>query len=295
MSESEAIKITTSETTIFLLKTGSGPALLLLHGFPENHLMWRDITPLLAQHFTVICADLRGYGRSGCPPSDRHHMPYSKRAMANDFVFVMKQLGFSKFFVAGHDRGGRVAYRLALDHPESVKRLALLDIITTLDVWDRADKEFAISFWPWILLSQPKPLPERLISAAPDAIIDNALSNWGTSQNFFPSEIREAYLEVLKDETHAHAICEEYRAAATIDYIHDLQDRKSVRRINCPLFLLWSANGPLENWYKNEGGPLELWHKWANDVQGKPISGGHFFPEELPEETANALKEFFLK
>ncbi len=295
MDTFEAIEITTGETTIFLRRLGTGPPLLLLHGFPQTHLMWRYVAPILAKKFTVICPDLRGYGRSGCPPSDPKHTPYTKRAMANDMVSVMEQVGFVHFFVAGHDRGGRVAYRLALDHPGKVERLAVLDIIPTVEVWDRANKQFAESFWLWSLLSQPEPLPERLIAAAPEAIIDNAFSSWGSSIDTFQPPIKEAYINALRDPSHIHAICEEYRAGATLDYEHDNKDRQQGRQINCPVLVLWSAGGSVDSWYNADGGPLAIWRKWASNVQGSSIRGGHFFPEEAPGETANALSDFFLK
>src|SRR5215471_2588022 len=189
----EASEMRAQETTIFLRRFGSGPAVLLLHGFPQTHVMWRSVAPLLARYFTVICADLRGYGRSGCPASRSDHAPYAKRAMANDMVSVMGQLGFPRFSIAGHDRGGRVAYRLALDHPQRVERLAVLDIVPTADTWERADKTLATAFWPWSLLAQPEPLPERLISAAPDAVVDDALGGWGSPANAFGAEVRAAY------------------------------------------------------------------------------------------------------
>jgi len=165
LEDFEAIELQAEETSIFLRRFGSGPAVLLLHGFPQTHLMWRYVAPLLARSFTVICADLRGYGRSGCPASSPDHAPYAKRAMAKDMVSVMGKLGYPRFSVAGHDRGGRVAYRLALDHPERVERLAVLDILPTADTWERADKKLTTAFWPWSLLAQPEPLPERLVSA----------------------------------------------------------------------------------------------------------------------------------
>src|SRR5262252_5097010 len=188
-----AVDVQAQETRIFLRRFGSGPAVLLLHGFPQTHLMWRSVAPLLARRFTVICADLRGYGRSGCPASAADHAPYAKRAMARDMVAVMEKLGFPRFSVAGHDRGGRVAYRLALDHPERVEYLAVLDILPTADVWERADRRFACAFWPWSLLTQPEPLPERLISAAPEAVIDDALGGWGSLMTAFDPKVREAY------------------------------------------------------------------------------------------------------
>ncbi|MBD2756660.1 alpha/beta fold hydrolase [Spirosoma validum] len=293
MNTIEELELITGETIIFLRKRGTGPPLLLLHGFPQTHLMWRDIEPLLADQFTLLCPDLRGYGRSGCPLSDSTHTPYSKRAMARDMVDVMDQLGYDQFAVAGHDRGGRVAYRLALDHPGHIERLAVLDVVPTAAVWDRADRRFADAYWPWNLFAQPEPLPERLILGAPDAIVDNALTNWGSPKAIFPDEIREAYIEPLRDPAHVHAICEEYRAAATLDYEHDTEDKKQGRRIQCPMLAFWGAGGPLDTWYEADGGPLRLWRQWADDVQGWPIKGGHFFPEELPDETAQVLSRFF--
>jgi haloacetate dehalogenase len=267
--------------------------LLLLHGFPETHLMWRDIAPLLAERFTVVCADLRGYGRSGCPASSEDHAPYAKRALALDMVAVMRQLGFARFCVAGHDRGGRVAYRMALDHPANVERVAALDVVPGIDAWDRADAKFALAFWPWSLLAQPEPLPERVLTACAQAIVKDALEQWDTPASAFPAHVRLAYEHALQDPQHAHAICEEYRAAATIDREHDRADRAAGRRITCPLLVLWSAKGALENWYRNEGGPLGIWKGWANDVQGHGLDAGHFFPEEHPEATADALMRFF--
>ena len=255
--------------------------------------MWRSVAPLLARRFTVICADLRGYGRSGCPASAPDHAPYAKRAMARDMVSVMEKLGFPRFSVAGHDRGGRVAYRLALDYPERVERLAVLDILPTADTWERVDKRLATAFWPWSLLAQPEPLPERLVSAAPDAVIDDALGGWGSPANAFGSEVRAAYIEALRDPARVHAICEEYRAAATLDHEHDLEDRRAGRQIACPVLVLWSGRGPLGNWYADLGGPLALWRAWANDVRGRPLDAGHFFPEEAPEQTAEELNAFF--
>lgn len=285
--------IATHEASIFIRRGGAGPPLLLLHGFPQTHLMWRDVAPLLSRDFTVVCADLRGFGRSSCPPSDRSHSPYGKRAMARDMVRVMKALGYDRFAVAGHDRGGRVAYRMALDHPNSLRRLAVLDIVPTATAWDRADAEFALAFWPWTLLAQPEPLPERLLAAAPDAVIDDALGQWGSNANHFSSAVRAAYVEALSNPAHVHAICEEYRAAATIDREHDRADRERNKRIVCPLLALWSSKGGLNAWYADEGGPLALWRQWAGDVCGRAVDGGHFFPEERPEETAHALHEFF--
>jgi haloacetate dehalogenase len=255
--------------------------------------MWRNVAPLLARDYTVVCADLRGYGRSGCPASMPGHAPYAKRSMARDMVTVMERLGFRRFCVAGHDRGGRVAYRLALDHPERVERLAVLDILPTETVWARADARFALAYWPWSLLAQPEPLPERILTAAAEAIIDDALGGWGSPAAIFPSEVRTVYVEALRDPRHAHGICEEYRAAATIDREHDQADGASGRRIVCPILVLWSAQGPLNTWYVDEAGPIALWSAWSDDVRGHALNAGHFFPEEAPEQTVDALHSFF--
>ncbi|MBO1908307.1 alpha/beta hydrolase [Microvirga sp. 3-52] len=285
--------IQTDDTHIFVCQAGSGPPLLLLHGFPQTHLMWRHVAPLLARRFTIICPDLRGYGRSGCPASRLDHSPYAKQAMAQDMISVMRKLGFETFSVAGHDGGARVAYRLALDHAERVERLAVLDIVPTAETWERADKRFAQAYWPWSLLTQPEPLPERLITAAPEAIIDNALGAWGSRSEAFSPDVRLAYIDTLRDPAHVHAICEEYRAAATLDHEHDAEDRRAGRRILCPTLVLWSADGPLTTWYAEMGGPLAVWRRWADHVHGTSLEAGHFFPEEIPDRTAQELGAFF--
>jgi haloacetate dehalogenase len=293
MDDFDIAEVETGETSIFVRRSGSGSPLLLLHGFPQTHLMWRNVAPLLARDFTVLCADTRGYGRSGCPPSTPDHAPYAKRAMARDMIVVMERLGFRRFSVAGHDRGGRVAYRMALDYPGHVDRLAILDVLPTGTVWDRADARFALAYWPWSLLAQPEPLPERVLAAAPEAIVDDALGLWGTPANVFPSEVRAAYVEALRDPAHIHAICEEYRAAATLDRQHDETDRTAGRRIASPILALWSAQGALDTWYVDAGGPLAIWRAWGKDVEGHPIKAGHFFPEEAFQQTSETLNRFF--
>ena len=280
-------------TTIFAKIGGNGPCLLLLHGFPETHLMWRDIAPALSKKFSVVCADLRGYGQSGTPPSAPDHGPYTKRAMADDMVMLMKKLGCDRFMVAGHDRGGRVAYRMALDHPAIVQKVAALDVIPTADAWERADARFALGFWPWSLLAQPAPFPEELLGAAPDVVIHGVLSGWGSPPSIFPQVVRDSYEAMLSDREHLHAICEEYRAAATLDHDHDVADRAAGKRINCPFLTLWSRTGALAQWYAEEGGPLAIWQRWCDHVEGHPVEGGHFFPEEFPSETAREFVEFF--
>jgi haloacetate dehalogenase len=286
-------EVGTAETTIFVRWAGRGPATLLLHGFPETHLMWRSVAPLLTGNTTVVCADLRGYGQSGCPSSTPDHAPYSKRAMATDMVAVMQHLGFPQFSVAGHDRGGRVACRMALDYPDRIERLAVLDIVPGESAWERADAHFALAFWPWCLLAQPEPLPESLLISAADAVVDNALREWGSPVAVFSPQNRAAYIEALRDPAHAHAVCEEYRAAAAIDREHEQADRAAGRRISCPVLVLWSATGPVGTWYARESGPIGLWREWSPDIRGWALNAGHFFPEEIPEQTAEALGGFF--
>lgn len=289
----ESSRVDVEETTIFIRRKGSGRPLLLLHGFPETHLMWHRVAPDLAEEFTVVCADLRGYGSSGKPPSRPDHAPYAKSAMALDMSRMMEAQGFRRFSVAGHDRGARVAYRMALDHADRIERLAVLDIIPTGEAFRRADSRFALAFWPWSLLAQPEPLPERLILAEPEAVVNDALGGWGSARESFPSEIRAAYVEALRDPRAVHAICEEYRAAATLDREQDMEDRRLDRRISCPTLALWSAGGGLDTWYAAAGGALAIWLDWADDVTGRAVPGGHFFPEQNPAETVAELRSFF--
>jgi haloacetate dehalogenase len=284
--------IVTSRGTVYVEEGGSGPAVLLLHGFPETSAMWHEIAPLLAQDFRVLAADLPGYGQSGCPQHREDHSSMSKREMAATLVEAMRTAGHDRFSVVGHDRGGRVAYRAALDHPNIITKVAVLDVVPTLEVWDRADARLALSFWPFSLLAQPSPLPECLILAAPDAIVDNALSEWGSAPEVFPTWLRTIYISALRDPAHVHAICEEYRAAASVDVHNDRADFQAGRRILCPLLALWSGSGGLATWYEGAGGPLGIWRRWADHVEGQAVQGGHFFPEEHPATTAELLREF---
>jgi haloacetate dehalogenase len=282
--------IETGQAAIRVRHGGGGPPLLLLHGFPQTHIMWHKIAPRLAREFTVVAADLRGYGSSSKPLTTANHEPYSKRAMARDMVAVMERLGFDRFSVAGHDRGGRVAYRLALDHPKRVERLAVLDIVPVSEAFRRADMAFALNFWPWSLLSQPYPLPERLVGAAPEAVLDGVLDGWSVVEAAFPDEVRTEYLRALSDPETIHAICEEYRAAATLDFEQDEADRRGGRRISCPVLALWSGQGALQKWYDTLG----IWRCWADNVQGRPLDCGHFLPEEAPDETYSELRAFLM-
>jgi haloacetate dehalogenase len=273
--------------TVFARQSGGGPPVLLIHGFPRTSLMWRSLAPKLAIDQTVVAVDLRGYGRSGVPESAPDHSPYSKRAMAGELVDAMRQLGFSKFAVVGHDRGGRVAYRMALDFPTVVERLAVLDVIPILEAWDRADARFAQTYWPWMLLSQKPPLPESYLLGAPEAVFHNPFG-----EGSFEPAILEEYLTSFRDPARVHAVCEEYRAAATIDVDHDRADRAAGRVIGCPMLHLWATDGPLDTFYAQQGGPLGIWRRWAPSARGKPMAGGHFFPEENPSGTAQEIRQF---
>jgi haloacetate dehalogenase len=283
----EGAEIRVGDNTIFIRRYGNGAPLLMVHGFPRSSLMWRYVAPQLASSHTVICVDLRGYGRSGVPSSANDHYPYTKRAMGDELVGLMDKLGFNKFDLVGHDRGGRVAYRLTLDHPERVQRLAVLDVIPISDAWALADAKFAMNWWPWSLFMQEAPLPEKYLLGAPDAAFDNPLGGGS-----FGPEVKAEYVETYRDPVRVHAICEEYRAAAGLDIEHDKADQKASRRITCPMLHLWGAGGPLDTFYGEEGGALGIWRKWAKNVQGQAVTGGHFFPEENPTETTELLRKF---
>ena len=283
----ETSEVKVSGNTIFVRLYGKGPAILMVHGFPRTSLMWRFLAPKLAGNHTVICADLRAYGHSGIPVSMDDHFPYSKRAMATELVEVMDKLGFSTFTLIGHDRGGRVSYRMALDHPKSVERLAVLDVIPIFEAWSRTDARFAQTYWPWIMLSQIAPLPESYLLGAPEAVFHNPFG-----QGSFGPEILDEYVSTYRDPARVHGICEEYRAASTIDVEHDRADKKASKRIECPLLHLWAEGGPLDTFYSTDDGPLGIWRQWAPCVQGQAMKGGHFFPEENPDQTAAVVKQF---
>ena len=282
----ETFDIATGGTTIHGVRGGEGPPVLLLHGIPETHLMWHRVAPALAESCTVVATDLRGYGASGAPPSTADHSPYGMREIARDQVEVMRSLGFDEFAVVGHDRGARCAYRLALDHPSAATRLAVLDVVPTGDAFARADARFSLGYWVWSFLAAPEPVPEQMILAAPDVIVGHMLDAWSDDPGAFPPELRAEYVDRFRDPATVHAICEEYRAAATVDVAHDEADRAAGRRIACPTLVLWSATGALAAWYD----PLALWRPWvAADLQGHSLPCGHFLPEEAPTEVTTAL------
>jgi haloacetate dehalogenase len=285
----ETFQIEVSGNTIFGRRYGNGPPILLVHGFPRTSVMWRDVAPQLAKDHTVIAVDLRAYGHSGTPESTDDHFPYSKRAMGNELVDVMARLGYPTFTVIGHDRGGRVSYRLTLDHPNAVERLAVFDVIPILEAWNRSDARFAQTYWPWSLLSQNEPLPESYLLGAPKAAFGNPFG-----QGTFGPDILEEYVATFRDPVRVHGICEEYRAAATIDVEHDKADKDAGNKIQCPTMHLWAEGGPLDTFYRNDGGPLEIWRQWAPRAQGQAVKGGHFFPEENPNDTAALIKQFLV-
>ncbi|HZA78950.1 MAG TPA: alpha/beta hydrolase [Acidimicrobiales bacterium] len=263
---------------------GSGPPVLLLHGYPETHGMWRHIAPILAQEHTVVCPDLRGYGDSDTPPGGDDHIGYSKRAMAHDQVEVMRTLGFDRFAVAGHDRGARVALRMTLDHPETVTQLAILDIVPTAEIYATIDQRRAMSVWRYFFLVQPFDLPERLIGRDPGFYLRWTLDEWSATPEAFPDEVLTEY-ERCFDPATIHATCEDYRAGATIDLEHDVADCDVPLR--CPVLVLWSERG-LGSDYDVAG----IWRSRAPDVTGHGMDCGHFLAEERPEETATALRRF---
>lgn len=267
---------------------GRGPALLLLHGFPQTHLAWHALAARLRQRFSLVLPDLRGYGDSHGPKPDPDHRNYCKRVMAGDMVEVMAELGHRRFALAGHDRGGRVAHRLALDYPDRVARLALIDILPTLEVWRRMDMAGALDTYHWTFLAQPAPLPERLIGHDPDFYLHHLLDRWAGNKALLEAEAVSAYARHFRKATVIAAACEDYRAGAGIDLAHDRADRDAGRRIGCPALLVWGrrylrATNP---------GPLEIWRDYAEDIREVPLECGHFVAEEQPDQCAAALATF---
>jgi haloacetate dehalogenase len=282
-------ELETERGTIHARVAGDGPPLLLLHGYPETHLMWHSAAPLLTQRFTVVVSDLSGYGASLRPVPSSDHAPHSKRALALDQVQAMASLGHEQFAVAGHDRGGRVAYRMALDHGDRVSALAVLDIVPTAEVWARADALLSLVYWHWGFLAQPAPFPERLIAGDPDAYFEYHLRSIGLGRepDRYPDAVMAAYRGQLEDASVVQAICEDYRAGASIDREHDEADRG--RLIDCPVLALWAKYGALEPLY---GDVLEVWRAWAKQIRGRALEASHFLVEDRPEEVARELIAF---
>jgi len=283
-------RIAVGDVTLFARIGGAGPPLVLLHGYPQSHVMWRRVAPALAERFTTIIPDLRGYGRSSVPASHKGE-GYSKRVMGADIAGLMEALGHQRFSLAGHDRGGRVGYRLALDHPERIERLAVLDIIPTGEMWRGMDAARAMSVYHWMFLAQPEPLPELLIGRAPREYIDLKLASWTATKSLacFGEAALQTYRAAFAEPERIHATCEDYRAGATIDRAADEADFAAGRKIIPPLLALWGEAGiPAA-----ATNPLDVWRRWAKDARGHGVPGGHFLPEEAPEATAKALLEFF--
>lgn len=277
---------------IFARIGGSGPPLLLVHGFPQTHAMWHRMAPALMQHFTCVMPDLRGYGYSSCPPNDAANKAYSKREMAKDLLGLMRSLGYDRFAAVGHDRGARAGYRLALDHPQAVNCLTVLDIVPTYAMWHDFTVKLAMKTYHWLFLAQPKPLPEMLIESNPASYLDYTIASWTKTKDlsaFSDAALAEYRLHYASSE-HIHATCNDYRAGATYDLSADEADRAAGRKIACPTLALWGTAGiPSET-----SGPLETWRQWCDDVRGHGVDSGHFLPEENPSATLEALLPFLM-
>ncbi len=282
-------RLETDASRLFARVGGFGPPVALVHGYPQTHVEWRRVAPRLAERHTVVALDLRGYGGSDAPASAGGAL-YTKRIMAADVVAAMRSLGHERFAYVGHDRGARVGYRLALDHPQRLTRLAVIDIVPTLEMWRGMDAARAFAVYHWMFLAQPEPLPETLIGRASREYIDHTLASWTKAKSldaFDPSALAH-YRAFFAEPKRIHACCEDYRAGATLDWAHDEADRAAGRAIDIPVLALWGGAGlPAQG-----ENPLDVWRRWAPRAQGRAIDAGHFLPEEAPEATAEALVEF---
>ncbi|WP_299811014.1 alpha/beta hydrolase [uncultured Roseibium sp.] len=287
----DSVNVETASVRLFCRVGGSGPPLLLLHGYPQSHVIWHKIAPRLAERFTLVLPDLPGYGSSSVPPLSDDHAAYSKRAMAEAVTEMMQALGHSRFLLAGHDRGGRVAYRLALDRPEAVERLAVLDILPTSDYWDRMDRQFGLKIYHWMFLAQPAPFPEKLIAASPIRFLEHTLASWTGDKTLsgFSEEALAHNRDWFCQPDRVSATCEDYRAGATVDYQHDRADQEAGNRIHMPLLALWGEKG-IANSVED---PLAIWRTWCPEAEGAALPCGHFLPEEAPDRTCQALLDFF--
>jgi haloacetate dehalogenase len=283
------VRIATGEAALAVWIGGEGPPLVCVHGYPQSHLTWRKIAPMLAERYTVVLPDLRGYGASEIVASDDAHFAYSKRAMARDIIAIMTQLGYERFFLAGHDRGGRVAYRLALDAPERVAALVTLDIIPTLENWEAMDYRSAITQYHWPFLAQPEPVPERLIGSDPRWYCRQQIQSWLEDADAIDDAILDAYSEAFARPGAVHAACEDYRAGATCDMAYDRAYRDAGRRITVPMFALYGAG---HDGTRSAHFPA-VWRRWATDLRTLDIRSGHFMMEEKAAETGAALRDFF--
>ena len=285
-------EIKTKEARIVAVVGGSGPPLLLMHGNPFNHLSWHKVAPALAREFTVVCTDLRGYGDSEKPPGGEDHSGYSFRAMAQDQVEVMAALGFGTFHAAGHDRGARVLHRMCLDHPQTVARAAILDIIPQHHLLNHVSRQWGTFSWHWFFNIQPYDLPERMMGADPDWFIEKKLAKTKQGLSFFDPAALAEYKRCFRNPATIHAICEDYRATFGVDLEMDTKDFEAGRKIGCPVLLLWGATGGVGRNHKP--GPAEIWRNYANNIVGaKALPCGHYLSEEAPKETTEALRAFF--
>jgi haloacetate dehalogenase len=274
---------------IRLRRGGSGPPLLLLHGNPQTHAMWNAVAPELAKRFTVVCPDLRGYGGSLKPPATPDHAPYAKRTMARDMVELMEGLGHTRFLIGSHDRGARVAHRLALDFPDRVEKLAVLDIVPTLEHFERADMSFALGYYHWFWLAQPHPFPEVLINPAPEVWFIHHTTRGARPEDLFHPDALGDYLAAVRNPETVRGICEDYRAATSIDLEHDRTSRAAGERIKCPLMVLWGAKGKIARWYD----AIAIWRQYcAAELTGGPVNSGHYLAEEAPGEVLERLTTF---
>lgn len=280
---------THGEIQITFQLEGSGPPLLLLHGFPQTKRIWQDVVPLLKNHFTLIRPDLRGYGQSSKPAGIAGHINYSKREMAKDMVELMRHLGFTHFQVVGHDRGGRVAHRLVTDYPDLVSRLMVLDISPTYAMYAQTTKRFATGYWHWFFLIQPFPIPETLIGNNVEFLLPKMMGAKAGSQNVFAPDAFAEYVANLKNPACLHAMCEDYRAASTIDLVHDQEFRDLGKKLTIPIRVLWGEKGIVHQCFK----PLEDWSEVFENVSGQTVPSGHYIPEEVPEILAAEIKAFF--
>jgi haloacetate dehalogenase len=278
------------DVAIHTVVGGEGPPLLLLHGHPQTHAIWHKVAPALVRHFTVVACDLRGYGDSSKPAGSAAHDNYSKRTMANDVLAVMQQLGFPRFRVMGHDRGARVAHRLAADHEEAVERAVLLDIAPTLAMYEQTSEAFARAYWHWFFLIQPAPLPERLIESDPAAYVRDVMGKRSAGLAPFDPRALSEYQRCLALPGTAHGICEDYRAASTIDLEHERADRDAGRRLSLPLLVLWGAQGVVQRCFD----PLAEWRRLADQVEGEALDCGHYIPEEAPDALLARALPFLL-
>jgi haloacetate dehalogenase len=279
-------RIRTSSAEVNLKIGGRGAPLLLMHGYPQTHAIWHRVAPALAEKFTVVATDLRGYGDSSKPHGTPDHAAYSKRAMAQDQVEVMRALGFDRFLVVGHDRGARVAHRMALDHAQAVQKVVVLDIVPTRTMYSRVSRDFAKSYYHWFFLLRPEPIPETMIGANPRFYLEQHMGTRFAGLSAFAPEAMAEYLRCFSDPATIHASCEDYRAAESIDLEHDEAD--IARKIECPLLALWGEKGTVHRCFE----PLEDWRERAADVRGRPLPCGHYIPEEAPAELLAELVKF---